>query len=38
MLTASNIEKTFGHKKVLDGVHLTVHQGDVVRRHISTNG
>ena len=30
MLTASNIEKTFGHKKVLDGVHLTVHQGDVV--------
>ena len=30
MLTASNIEKSFGNKKVLDGVHLTVHQGDVV--------
>ena len=30
MLTASNIEKSFGNKKVLDGVHLTVRQGDVV--------
>ena len=30
MLTVKNIEKSFGDKKVLDGISLTVNQGDVV--------
>lgn len=30
MLTVKNIEKSFGEKKVLDGISLTVNQGDVV--------
>lgn len=30
MLSVKNIEKSFGDKKVLDGISLTVNQGDVV--------
>lgn len=30
MLTVKNIEKSFGEKKVLDGISLTVNKGDVV--------
>lgn len=30
MLSVKNIEKSFGDKKVLDGISLTVKQGDVV--------
>ena len=30
MLTVKNIEKSFGDKKVLDGISLTVNQGDGV--------